>query len=67
MIEIKDLFGDIIEEDYKAHLAIGGQGRDNETPLRAFVRNEFKEWQDDQSQRNFEKKYIFSLIYYKKG
>ena len=67
MIEIKDLLGDIKQEEYKAHFAIGGKGRDNDAPLRAFVRNEFKEWQEDQKLRNFEKKYIFSLIYYKKG
>jgi hypothetical protein len=66
MIEIKDLFGDIKEEDYKVHFAIGGKGRDNEAPLNAFVRNEFKEWQENQSQYNFERKYVFSLIYYKK-
>ena len=67
MIEIKDLFGDIKEEDYKVHFAIGGKYRDNEAPLRAFVRNKFKEWQEDQSRRNFEREYIFSLIYYKKN
>ncbi len=67
MIKIKDLFGDIKQEEYKAHFAIGGKGRDNDVPLRAFIRNEFKEGQEDQKLRNFEKKYIFSLIYYKKG
>ena len=66
MVEIKDLFGDIKQEEYKAHFAIGGKGRDNDVPLRAFIRNEFKEGQEDQKLRNFEKKYIFSLIYYKK-
>ncbi len=67
MVEIKDLFGDINQEEYKAHLAIGGKGRDNDTPLRMFARNEFKEWQEDQSMHNFERHFIFSLIYYKKG
>lgn len=67
MIEIKDLFGDIKEDDFKVHFAIGGKGRDNDTPLRLFARNKFKEWQEDQSQRNFERKYVFSLIYYKKN
>lgn len=67
MIEIKDLFGDIKEEDYKVHFAIGGKNRDNDAPLKAFVRNEFKEWQEDQKLQNFERKYIFSLIYYKKN
>ena len=67
MVEIKDLFGDIKQEEYKAHFAIGGKGRDNDMPLRAFIRNEFKEGQEDQKLHNFEKKYIFSLIYYKKG
>ncbi len=67
MIEIKDLFGDIREEDYKAHFAIGGKDRDNDAPLRAFVRNEFKEYQEVQKQKNFKRKYAFSLIYYKKN
>ncbi len=67
MIEIKDLFGVIKEEDYKAHFAIGGKDRDNDAPLKAFVRDEFKEGQEDQKQQNFKRKYIFSLIYYKKN
>ena len=67
MIEIKDLFGDINLGDYKTHFAIGGKGRDNDVPLRAFKRNEFQEWQNIQKLHNFEKDYIFSLIYYKKG
>ena len=67
MIEIKDLFGVIKEEDYKAHFAIGGKDRDNDAPLKAFVRDEFKEYQEVQKQQNFKRKYIFSLIYYKKN
>jgi hypothetical protein len=69
MIEIKDLFGDIKEDDYKLHFAIGGKDRDNDAPLKAFVRNEFKEGegQEDQQQENFKRKYIFSLIYYRKN
>lgn len=46
MIEIKNLFGELKEEDYKTHFAIGGKNRDNDTPLRLFARNEFKEWQE---------------------
>jgi hypothetical protein len=67
MVEIKDLFGNINQDEYKVHLAIGGKGRDNHAPLKAFKRNEFQEWQSDQKKHNFKKKYIFSLIYYKKG
>jgi len=40
MIEIKDFFGYLKEEDYtdyKVHFAIGGKNRNNESPLRAFV------------------------------
>ncbi len=67
MIEIKDFFDYLKAEDYKVHFAIGGKGRDNEAPLKAFIQNEFKEWQEHQTQQNFKRKYVFSLIYYKKN
>ena len=49
MIKIEAFFPNIKEEDlqnYKAHLAIGGKGRDNRFPLNEFVRGKFKEYQE---------------------
>ncbi len=69
MIKIEGFFPYIKEEDlqnYKAHLAIGGKGRDNRLPLNEFVRGKFKEYQETQNSQNFKRKYIFSLIYYRK-
>lgn len=69
MIKIQDVFPNIKEEDlknFKAHLAIGGKGRDNRVPLYEFIRGKFKEYQEKQNSPNFNRKYIFSLIYYRK-
>jgi len=49
------------QNDYKVHFAIGP--KDKKEPLYAFINNEFKEWQEDQSRKNFERKFILSLIY----
>jgi len=46
---------------YKVHLATG---RKDDSPLNAFFGNEFKEWQEHQNQKNFERDYILSFIYY---
>ncbi|MHA1253665.1 MAG: GIY-YIG nuclease family protein [Candidatus Helarchaeota archaeon] len=69
MIKIQDLFPNIKKkdlEDYKIHLAIGGKGKDNRYPLYEFIRGRFKEYQECQNAHNFGRKYIFSLIYYRK-
>jgi hypothetical protein len=50
--------------DYKLHFAIG---RDNKKePYNKFLVDEFKEWQECQTQKNWSRKYIISLIYYDK-
>jgi len=69
MIKIEAFFPGIEKEDlqnYKAHLAIGGKGRDNRLPLNEFIRGKFKEYQETQNSQNFKRKHIFSLIYYRK-
>ncbi|NJL70958.1 MAG: GIY-YIG nuclease family protein [Candidatus Competibacteraceae bacterium] len=49
----------------KLHCAIG---RLNKTePLFQFSRGQFKEWQEDQNNKNFEREYILSIIYIRKG
>ncbi len=48
----------------KLHFAIGAKVRLE--PLYAFYKNEFQSWQDSQNNKNFERDYIFSLIYYAK-
>lgn len=65
-MEINKLIG--LPEDWidnaKLHFAIGAKVRLE--PLYAFYKNEFQDWQESQNQKNFEKEYIFSLIYYAK-
>ncbi len=48
----------------KLHLAIGS--RDRFEPLYQFYRDGFKEWQESQNKKNFEREYILSLIYFGK-
>lgn len=66
MLVIKDLIP--IEENeldrYKLHLAIGPKHRDKMEPYKALMDNDFKEWQEWQGKRNFQRDFIFSLIYY---
>lgn len=67
MIKLTDLLK--IEEcnytNYKLHLAIG---RDNKRePYNTFLIDGFKEWQECQTQKNWTRKYIISLIYYGKN
>ncbi len=47
-------------DSYKVHLATGD-------PLNAFFQGRFKEWQEYQTQRNFTKKHIVSLIEIRKN
>jgi len=47
----------------KVHCAIG---RTNKTePLRKLAQGTFKEWQEYQNQKNFEREYILSLVYHR--
>lgn len=66
MITLYELL-DVKEEDfgnYKVHFATGGN--DKKEPYKAFLIDEFKEWQEHQTQKNFGRPYILSLIYYDK-
>lgn len=67
MIKLTDVLG--IDEsqlkDYKVHLAIGA--KDRREPYRSFLLGTFKEWQECQTQKNFKRPYILSLIYYDKN
>lgn len=47
--------------EIKVHFARGGK-HNPEAALTAFLAGEFKEWQEYQSRRNFEREYILSLI-----
>jgi hypothetical protein len=67
MITLTKLLG-IDEKDidqYKIHFAIGDKSNNRTEPLTAYRNNTFKEWQERQSKKNFERTYILSLIYYK--
>lgn len=66
MIKLLDVLGiDTVEKmcDYKVHFATGSG--DKMRPYNAFLTGDFKEWQEAQTQRNFSRKYVLSLIYYK--
>lgn len=52
-------------EKIKVHCSIGRINKHE--PLYKFSSNTFKEWQEEQNQKNFERDYILSLIYMKKG
>ena len=51
-------------KNYKIHLAVGGKNRLE--PYQKFLLGEFKEWQECQTQKNFQRKYILSFIHYDK-
>lgn len=59
---LSELFHTINPKDVKIHLAVKNYVGDN--PLHRFWNNEFKEWQEWQNKRNFERPYILSLIQY---
>ena len=46
--------------EVKVHLA--QSNRPDDSPLDAYFAEKFKEWQENQTQRNFERKFILSLI-----
>ena len=50
--------------DYKIHFATGSN--DKKKPYNAFLVDEFKRWQECQTNKNFKRKYILSLVYYEK-
>lgn len=67
MITIQDVIPELesFKNDVKVHLAF--QPRNKYEPLYAFINGKFKTWQEHQSNKNFEKPLILSLIYYKQN
>ena len=51
-------------KNYKVHFATGAN--DKLKPYKKFLIGEFKEWQEQQTNKNFSRSYILSLIYYRK-
>ena len=51
--------------DYKVHLA--SAAHDKKEPLYNFWKGEFQNWQNWQSKKNFERRYILSFIYFDEG
>ncbi len=49
---------------YKVHFAIGRDNR--KEPYNAFLIDNFKDWQEHQTCKNWSRQYILSLIYYEK-
>lgn len=66
-MQIKSLLPFIEENqsNIKAHCAIGRIHKNE--PLYQFAKGRFKEWQEDQNNKNFERDFILSLVYYKKN
>ena len=67
MIKLVDLLN-IHKEDYikyKIHFATGSD--DKMKPYNKFLLGEFKEWQEQQTNKNFNRQYVISLIYYSKN
>jgi hypothetical protein len=53
------------KNEIKIHCAIGGINKFE--PLYVFSQGNFKEWQEHQNKKNFERKYILSIIYLDKN
>lgn len=51
-------------KNYKVHFAIGA--KDKSEPYNKFLIGEFKEWQEEQTNKNFSRPYVLSLIYCRK-
>jgi hypothetical protein len=49
---------------YKVHFAIGRDKR--KEPYNIFLIDDFKDWQERQTGKNWSREYILSLIYYEK-
>jgi len=64
---IKELlpFLETNKSEIKIHCAIGSKMKHE--PLYRFTKGAFKEWQEDQNSKNFERQYILSIIYFNKG
>ncbi len=65
MIKIDDFLRENNQslDKYKIHLAFGG--RNKREPLYLLTKNKFKKWQEYQNNKNFERQFILSLIFYK--
>jgi hypothetical protein len=67
MIDLQDFFKlknfSLNLKDIKIHCATGVSN----SPLSAFYDNKFKEWQESQTQKNFQRPYVVSLIHLEKS
>lgn len=63
MLTFENIFPEVLKEPkkYKVHFAVNPSDDD---PLHAFFKGEFKEWQEWQAKKNFERDFILSFIYY---
>ena len=55
----------IAPTDVKIHMAIGGKIKNE--PWVQLTNNNFKKWQEGQTQENFKRKYILSFVYLRKN
>ncbi len=66
-MSIKALLPFLEENKEKTKLHCATTSTDKSSPLVVFAQGGFKEWQEEQTKKNFERDYIISLIYYKKN
>ena len=66
MIKLVDILniGNADYSKYKIHFATGATNK--KEPYNKFLINEFDEWQADQTNKNFSREYVISLLYYDK-
>lgn len=66
MINLHELLGISKENycDYKVHFATGSTGK--KEPYNEFLIDRFQNWQEHQTNKNFNRKFVISLIYYDK-
>lgn len=67
-MKVKDIVPFIEENKSKFKVHCGRGSTDTFLPLRLFLQEQdkFKMWQEEQTQKNFQRKYILSLIYWHK-
>ena len=66
MLKLVDILK-IKNEDYKNYKIHFATGADNKKEAyEKFLINEFDEWQEEQTNKNFNREYVISLIYYEK-
>lgn len=67
-MKVKDVLPFLKEKELEFKVHCGRGSTDTFLPLRLFLQDQskYKVWQEEQTQKNFQRKYILSLIYWHK-